>query len=105
MNPVPLYRCMYPGDVSSFRLWMRRHAAAAGTVPVTAAVRGAGDENFPDHRQGMKITLDTPDGMVCGFLNGVVEARSGLTMVTYALDSHSLHDGAEIKLPQEEQKQ
>ena len=32
MNPVPLYRCMYPGDVSSFRLWMRRHAAAAGTV-------------------------------------------------------------------------
>ena len=27
-------------------------AAAAGTVPVTAAVRGAGDENFPDHRQG-----------------------------------------------------
>ena len=23
----------------------------AGTVPVTAAVRGAGNENFPDHRQ------------------------------------------------------
>ena len=52
MGPVPLSRCMYPEDVSSFRRWTRRHAAAAGTVPVTAAVRGAGDENFPDHRQG-----------------------------------------------------
>nr|DAM02588.1 MAG TPA: hypothetical protein [Caudoviricetes sp.] len=50
----------------------------------------------------MKITLDTPDGMVCGFLNGVVEARRGLTMVTYVLDSHDLHDGEEIKLPREE---
>ena len=53
----------------------------------------------------MKITLDIPDGMVCGFLNCVVEARSGLTVVTYALDSDDLHDGAEIKLPREEQKQ
>lgn len=53
----------------------------------------------------MKITLDIPDGMVCGFLNSVVETRSGLTVVTYALDSHDLHDGAEIKLLQEEQKQ
>ena len=52
----------------------------------------------------MKITLDIPDGMVCGFLNCVVEARSGLTVVTYALDSDDLHDGAEIKLPREEQK-
>ena len=53
----------------------------------------------------MKITLDIPDGMICGFLNGVVEIRSRLTMVTYALDSHDLHNGAEIKLPREEQKQ
>jgi hypothetical protein len=50
----------------------------------------------------MKITLDIPEGMACGYLNGVVETRSGLTMVTYALDSHDLHDGAEIKLPREE---
>ena len=49
----------------------------------------------------MEITLDIPDGMVCGFLNGVVETRSGLTMVTYSLGSHDLHDGAEIKLPRE----
>lgn len=53
----------------------------------------------------MKITLDIPDGMACGFLNGVVETRSGLTIVTYALDTDDLHDGAEIKLPREEQKQ
>ena len=52
----------------------------------------------------MKITLDIPDGMVYGFLNGVVEIRVRLTMVTYALNSHDLHDGAEIKLPREEQK-
>ncbi len=53
----------------------------------------------------MKITLDIPDDMVCGFLNGVVKTRSGLTMETYALDCDDLHDGAEIKLLREEQKQ
>lgn len=53
----------------------------------------------------MKVTLDIPDGMVCGFLNGVVETCSGLTMVIYSLGSNDLHDGAEIKLPWEEQKQ
>lgn len=53
----------------------------------------------------MKITLDIPDGMVCSFLNGVVETRSGLTMVTYSLGTDDLHDGAEIKLPREEQRQ
>lgn len=41
----------------------------------------------------MKITLDIPDGMGCSFLNGVVETRSGLTMVTYALDSDDLPMG------------
>jgi hypothetical protein len=45
------------------------------------------------------------EDMAVGFLNGVVETRSGLTMVTYSLSSHDLHDGAEIKLPREEQKQ
>nr|DAG54834.1 MAG TPA: hypothetical protein [Caudoviricetes sp.] len=52
----------------------------------------------------MKITLDIPDGMVCGSLSGVVETHNKLTMVTYALDSHDLHNGAEIKLPREELK-
>ena len=49
----------------------------------------------------MKITLDIPDGMACGFLNGIVNKHGELTMVTYALDSDDLHDGAEIKLPRE----
>ena len=53
----------------------------------------------------MKITLEIPDGMACGSLNGVVETRSGLTMVTYSLGSNDLHDGAGIKLPREEQTQ
>ena len=29
----------------------------------------------------MKITLDIPDGMVCGFLNGVVEAPQGISKI------------------------
>lgn len=49
----------------------------------------------------MKITLDIPDGMVCGYMNGVVKTRSGLTMVAYALDSDDLCDGAEVKLPRD----
>lgn len=53
----------------------------------------------------MKITLDIPDGMVCGYLNGVIAMLGGMSMVSYPLYSDDLHDGAEIKLPQEEQKQ
>lgn len=53
----------------------------------------------------MKITLDIPDGMVCGFLNGVMNTRNGPRFVSYSLDSDDLHDGAEIKLPREEQEQ
>lgn len=49
----------------------------------------------------MKITLDIPDGMVGCFLNGVTVTLSGMNLVTYALDSDDLHDGAEIKLPRE----
>nr|DAG69234.1 MAG TPA: hypothetical protein [Caudoviricetes sp.] len=53
----------------------------------------------------MKITLDIPDGMVCCFLNGVIATLGGMNMVSYPLGSDDLHDGAEIKLPREEQKQ
>lgn len=49
----------------------------------------------------MKITLDIPDGMVCGFLNGVIATLDGMNMVSYSLDTDDLHDGAEIKLPRE----
>ena len=45
------------------------------------------------------------EDMAVGFLNGVVETRSGLTMVTYSLGSNDLHDEAEIKLPLEEREQ
>lgn len=53
----------------------------------------------------MKITLDIPDGIVCAFLNGVEVTLNGMSVVSYPLDSDDLHDGAEIKLPREEQKQ
>ena len=53
----------------------------------------------------MKITLDIPDGIVCAFFNGVERTFIGMNMVSYSLDSDDLHDGAEIKLPREEQKQ
>lgn len=53
----------------------------------------------------MKITLDIPDGIVCAFFNGVERTFAGMNMVSYSLDSDDLHDGAEIKLPREEQKQ
>ena len=53
----------------------------------------------------MKITLEIPNGLCGCFLTGLVQTRPGLTMVCYPLDSDDLHDGAEIKLPREEQKQ
>ena len=53
----------------------------------------------------MKITLDIPDGIACAFLSGVEVTLAGMSMVSYSLDSDDLHDGAEIKLPREAQKQ
>lgn len=67
MNPVPLSKYMYPGDVSSFRRWTRRHAAAAGTVPVTAAVRGAGNENFRIIGMEGRITIPWAIRQKAGF--------------------------------------
>ena len=52
----------------------------------------------------MKITLDIPDGMIGGFLNGVMNTRNGPRFVSYPMDSDDMRDGAEIKLPREEQK-
>jgi len=49
----------------------------------------------------MKITLDIPDGIICGFFSGVEYTSHGMQMVNYALSSDDLQDGAEIKLPQE----
>lgn len=52
----------------------------------------------------MKITLDIPDGMIGGFLNGVMNTCNGPRFVSYPMDSDDMRDGAEIKLPREEQK-
>lgn len=53
----------------------------------------------------MKITLEIPNGLCGCFLTGFVQTYPGLRLVCYPLDSDDLHDGAEIKLPWEEQKQ
>ncbi|MDY4231398.1 MAG: hypothetical protein SOX74_04860 [Candidatus Faecousia sp.] len=52
----------------------------------------------------MKITLDIPDGILCGFFNGVRRTFGGLQMVSYALDSDDVRDGNTIKLPREQEK-
>lgn len=52
----------------------------------------------------MKITLDIPDGILCGFFNGVRHTFGGLQMVSYALDSDDVRDGNTIKLPREREK-
>lgn len=52
----------------------------------------------------MKITLDIPDGILCGFFNGVRITFGGLQMVSCALDSDAMRDGNTIKLPREQEK-
>ena len=49
----------------------------------------------------MKITLDLPDGMICGFFDGVAIGDIGMRMVSYLLDSEDMKDGNVIKLPRE----
>ena len=49
----------------------------------------------------MKITLDIPEGIICGFFNGVERTESGLQLVSYQLGSDDFTDGNVIKLPRE----
>lgn len=49
----------------------------------------------------MRITLDIPDGIICGFFNGVEHTESGLQLVSYQLGSDDFTDGKTIKLPRE----
>ena len=49
----------------------------------------------------MRITLDIPDGIICGFFNGVELADTGLQLVSYQLSSDDLKDGNTLKLPRE----
>ena len=41
----------------------------------------------------MRITLDIPDGIICGFLNGVEYTNVGMQLVSYQLSSDDLTDG------------
>lgn len=52
----------------------------------------------------MKITLDIPDGIICGFFNGVKFTFDGLQMVSYSLGSDDVRDGNTIKLPREQEE-
>ena len=40
----------------------------------------------------MKVTLDIPDGIVCGFFNGVEITSEGMSLVSYQLGSDALTD-------------
>ncbi len=50
----------------------------------------------------MKITLDIPDTIICGFLNGVCCEGGGFSLVSFQLGSDDLKDGNTVKLPREE---
>lgn len=54
--------------------------------------------------RGMKVTLDIPDGIVCGFFNGVEITSEGMSLVSYQLGSDDLTDGKTTKLPREKEK-
>lgn len=49
----------------------------------------------------MRITLDIPDGIICGFFNGVEHTNVGLQLVSYQLSSDDFADGNTVKLPRE----
>ena len=50
----------------------------------------------------MKITLEIPDGIICGFFNGVECTATGMQLVSYQLSSDDLVDGKETKLPRKD---
>ena len=49
----------------------------------------------------MRITLDIPDGIICGFFNGVERTSTGLQLVSYQLCRDDFTDGNTVKLPRE----
>ena len=52
----------------------------------------------------MRITLDIPDGIICGFFNGVEHTNTGLQLVSYQLSSDDFADGNTVKLPREQKE-
>ena len=55
-------------------------------------------------RISMRITLDIPDGIICGFLNCVEHTKAGLQLVSYQLSSDDFTDGNTVKLPREREE-
>ena len=49
----------------------------------------------------MKITLELPDGVICGFFNCVEQTNTGMQLAAYQLGSDDMKDGTTIKLPRE----
>ena len=49
----------------------------------------------------MRIILEIPDGIICGFLNCVERTEIGLQLVSYQLGRDDFTDGKTIKLPRE----
>lgn len=49
----------------------------------------------------MRITLDIPDGIICGFLNCVEQTNAVLKLISYQLSSDDLTDGNTVKLTRE----
>lgn len=49
----------------------------------------------------MKVILDIPDGIICGFFNGVEVTENGMQLVSFMLGSDDMKDGKTIKLPRD----
>lgn len=70
-----------------------------------ALIRASMTSNPTQESEGeMKVTLDIPDGIVCGFFNGVEITSEGMSLVSYQLGSDDLTDGKTTKLPREKEK-
>ena len=52
----------------------------------------------------MRITLDIPDGIFCGFFNGEEHTNTGLQLVSYQLSSDDFTYGNTVKLPREREE-
>ena len=52
----------------------------------------------------MRITLVIPDGIICGFFNGVEHTNTGLQLVSYQLSSDDFTDGSTVKLPRKQEE-
>ena len=49
----------------------------------------------------MRITIDIPDCIICGFFNCIEHTNEGLKLVSYQLSSDDFTDGKTVKLTRE----